>query len=112
MASAADATAPALVDLAVAARHLAVVRAILARHVPDRTVVAFGSRVAGTAKPWSDLDLAILGEVRVPSVVLACLASDFEESDLPFRVDLVDWATASPAFRARVERDGRMIVVA
>lgn len=112
MASSADTTAPALVDLAVAARHLAVVRAILAPHVPDRTVVPFGSRVGGSAKPPSDLGLAILGEVRTPPVDLACLASDFEESDLPFRVDLVEWAAASPAFRARVERGGRMMVVA
>ena len=86
-------------------RHLALVRAILGRHVPDRTVVAFGSRVPGAgvaAKPWSDLDVAILGDQRLPRVVAARLVSDFEESALPFRVDVVEWAAASAAFRQRI----------
>lgn len=90
-------------------QHLALVRAILARHVPDRTVVAFGSRARGTAKPWSDLDLAILGDERLPVVILARLASDFEESMLPFRVDVVERAAAAAAFRERI--DGGAIVV-
>jgi predicted nucleotidyltransferase len=27
--------------------------------VPDAEIIVFGSRIHGTAKPWSDLDLAI-----------------------------------------------------
>lgn len=104
-----DPPAPATADLDISPQHLALVRAILARHVPDRTVVAFGSRATGTAKPWSDLDLAILGDERLPVVVLARLALDFEESTLPFRVDVVQWAAASEAFRARIESDGSTV---
>ncbi len=37
-----------------------------------------------------------------PWVVGARLASDFEESALPFRVDVVPWAAASAAFRQRM----------
>lgn len=82
--------------------HLALVEAILSRHVPTRTVVGFGSRATGAARPWSDLDLAILGDERLPLIVMARLASDLEESTLPFRVDLVDWAAASAEFKARI----------
>lgn len=32
-------------------------RSILAAHVHGRTVLAFGSRVAGNVKPMSDLDV-------------------------------------------------------
>jgi type I restriction enzyme S subunit len=40
---------------------------------------------------------------------MADLAEDFTESDLPFKVDLVDWATTSARFRKVIE--GERIVV-
>ena len=89
----------------VAAPDLQTVREILRRHVPTRKVVAFGSRVTGRAKPFSDLDLAIMGEDAVPSATLAALADDFDESALPFKVDLVDWATIVDSFRDVIRRD-------
>ena len=80
---------------------------ILRRHVPDREVWAFGSRARGTSKEYSDLDLAIVGDSPLPLSVLAALEADFEESDLRFKVDLVDWAAATEAFR-RVIQDQRV----
>lgn len=84
---------------------LRTVRDILQRHLPTRRVIAFGSRTTGRSKPFSDLDLAILGEVAVPSAILAALADDFDESSLPFKVDVVDWATTAPSFRTIIARD-------
>lgn len=84
---------------------LDIVRAILARHVPDREVRAFGSRVAGPAKKFSDLDLAVMGETPVLSSVLADLEEDFRESDLPFKVDVVEWASTKESFRKIIERE-------
>lgn len=84
---------------------LQTVRDILRKHVPTRRVVVFGSRATGLSKRFSDLDLAILGEEPVPASTLAALADDFDESDLPFKVDLVDWATTSPSFRQIIARD-------
>lgn len=80
------------------------VRTILARHVPEREVRAFGSRVAGPSKKFSDLDLAVMGEAPVPSSVLGDLEEDFRESDLPFKVDVVDWATTQESFRRIIEQ--------
>ena len=82
---------------------LAIVRELLLRHVPHREVWAFGSRVKGTTKPFADLDLAILGDTALPPGTLASLAEDFTESDLPFKVDLLDWATTDAAFRERIK---------
>jgi len=81
---------------------------ILRKHLPTRKIVAFGSRVTGRAKRFSDLDLAILGDDPVPSSVLAALAAladEFDESTLPFKVDLVDWATTAESFRNVIRRD-------
>ena len=77
-----------------------IVQAILLCHLPGREVWAFGSRVQGKPKPFSDLDLAVLGEQPLPPATLAALADDFTESDLPYKVDIVDWATTSERFRA------------
>jgi predicted nucleotidyltransferase len=83
---------------------LETVRAILRRCVPEREVRAFGSRVGGSVKRFSDLDLAIMGDEPLPLTVLADLREAFDESDLPFRVDLVEWAVTHPAFQAINDR--------
>ncbi|WP_198320810.1 nucleotidyltransferase family protein [Azohydromonas aeria] len=79
-----------------------IVRAILARWVPDRPVWAFGSRVTGRCKPYSDLDLAVGGAQRLPASLLAALAEAFVESDLPFKVDVLDWNAADASFKSLV----------
>jgi predicted nucleotidyltransferase len=83
--------------------HQQVVLAILRDHIPGRVVRAFGSRVAGSAKPMSDLDLCIMGEKPLPAKQLAALVAAFSDSTLPIKVDVVEWATISPAFRAIIE---------
>lgn len=78
---------------------LARVEAILQRRIPGREVVVFGSRVNGRAQPFSDLDLAVLGEPALSWKERADLIEDFVESDLPIRVDVIDINTVEPAFR-------------
>jgi len=80
------------------------VRRILQTHVPQHEVWAFGSRVKGAAKPYSDLDLAIITQQALPLSVLGALTDAFAESDLPWRVDVVDWACTSDPFRAIIEQ--------
>lgn len=87
------------------APHRAIVLAILQRHVPDREVWAFGSRTTRTAKRHSDLDLAVISDEPLSLETAARLADAFSESDLPWRVDVVDWATTGEAFRRIIERD-------
>jgi len=49
---------------------------------------AYGSRVKGTAKKYSDLDLCYQEEI--PLSVISQLREEFTESDLPFEVELVN----------------------
>lgn len=88
---------------------LAIVREILAKHLPDREVRAFGSRVSGTAKKFSDLDLVVMGDDPVPLSILSALEEAFSESDLPFKVDVVDWAAADENFRRVVWEEGLIV---
>lgn len=96
-----------MLDLAPA--HLARVQAILVRHIPDHEVRAFGSRVSGRAKPWSDLDLAVMTTSRLHIEVLAALRMDFDESDLPFAVEVVDCSTLAASLRRLVEASGVVV---
>ncbi len=85
------------------------VRRILAAHVPEWQVWVFGSRVTGKAKPMSDLDLGLEGMEALPLGKEADLTEAFAESDLPFRVDVVDLLMAHPAFVERVKREGVLL---
>ena len=68
-------------------------------------MLAFGSRATWTAKNYSDLDLAILGDEPLPLDVSSALAEALSDSDLPFKVDLVDWARIDDTFRNIIRRD-------
>lgn len=84
---------------------LAIVQGILKDHLPKGTLAwAFGSRVTWTAKPFSDLDIALEAAAPLPSDVLIDLEEAFEASDLPWTVDIIDLNAVSPEFRAIVER--------
>ena len=79
--------------------HIAVVRRILAEHVPECEVRVFGSRVSGRAQPFSDLDLALVGSINIAPARLEALKDAFSESDLPFMVDVLDWNAIPESFR-------------
>lgn len=81
-----------------------VVLGILNQIVPDHGVWVFGSRAGSTTKPFSDLDLVVLGDQALSLQTLANLREAFSESDLPYRVDVVDWASTSDEFRAVILR--------
>lgn len=86
-----------------------IVNDILQKSVPEYDVWAFGSRARGAAKRYSDLDLAIITPQPMSLSQSAALAEEFAESDLPFKVDIVDWASASDTFRQIIEQQ-RVVV--
>ena len=80
-------------------KHLKTIQYILAEYIPDYEVRAFGSRVKWTAKDYSDLDLAVVGNKPLSFKQKGQLAEAFEESNLPIRVDVLDWQSISEGFR-------------
>lgn len=92
--------------------HLRIVQDVLRKHVPQHEVWAFGSRVTRTAKPYSDLDLVVMTDRPLPLAVSAALEDDFSASDLPWKVDVVDWATTGESFRRIIERDKALVQAA
>lgn len=83
-----------------------IVQDILRQYLPATTTVwIFGSRATATAKPYSDLDLAIdLDGKPLPLNLYADLAQAFTESDLPYKVDIIDWNSIDNSFQEIIKR--------
>lgn len=81
------------------------VRQILYKHLPNVKFWLFGSRIKGTAKHYSDLDIAIISEQPINLTTLSALEEEFAESDLTFKVDLVDWQRISSEFKDVIRKN-------
>ena len=93
-------------SLYLSVRHETILREILRSTAPDCDVWAFGSRAHGRGlKPFSDLDLAVRGGGNAPGHRCAALRCAFEDSNLPFRVDVVEWAWLDETFRELIQRE-------
>lgn len=79
---------------------------IVRRRLPDAAIWVYGSRAAGAARRYSDLDLLLdNGGQPIPGVVMGHLDADFDESSLPIIVDLHDMATTDADFLAGIAGD-------
>lgn len=82
-------------------RHWKIVRDILSKY--PYTFYAFGSRAKGRQRKFSDLDLCSTD--HIPLNVYGQIEEDFEESDLPFKVDIVLWSNMTPKFQTIIQED-------
>lgn len=82
-------------------RHWKIVEEILSKY--PYSFYAYGSRTKGTQKRLSDLDLCF--KDPIPFNIQSHIEEDFEESDLPFLVGLLDWRYISPEFQEVIEKD-------
>ena len=91
-------------NIDLAPNQMETVTRILALLVPDCDVLAFGSRVKGNARKYSDLDLAIKGEEELDFSRYTQLRLAFEESTLPINIDILDWHSIPDSFRENIEK--------
>ena len=80
------------------------VLALLQRHLPNTTAWVYGSRAQWTSRPQSDLDMVVFATPEENSQV-SDLRESFEESNLPFRVDLFIWDEVPEQFRNQIEAE-------
>ena len=79
-------------------------RAVLSQY-PVK-VYLFGSWAKGRPSHHSDIDVAIDPVKPLPPGVLAMLRERFEESRIPYRVEVVDLDATDRSFRDAVVRQG------
>ena len=85
------------------------VLALLQRHLPGTAAWVYGSRAKWTSTPTSDLDIVVFATPEQQPQV-GDLREAFEESNLPFRVDLFVWDDVPESFRERIEADKAPLV--
>jgi predicted nucleotidyltransferase len=81
-----------------------IIQARLAQY-PVR-IFLFGSHATGQAHSTSDVDVAVLPEVDLPTGLLSHVRDAFEKSNVLYNVDLVDISKTDEAFRQRVLSEG------
>ena len=84
----------------------ALLPALLTAIPPHIQVLAFGSRVTGRSRPFSDLDLCLKGVPSLNDVQLADLKERFQNSNFSIRVDIVRYDDLPSSFQAEVDQIG------
>ena len=87
-------------------KYLEQVKTLLRTHVPHAEVWAYGSRVSGGGHVASDLDLVLRNpqNLQEECSTLDELKEAFSESNLPIRVDIMDWTRIPESFHREIER--------
>ena len=87
-------------------RSMATFMRIIAKYVsafPGIEFFVFGSRARGDHKDNSDLDLLIKNDHLLPQSARSQIAEDFEESDLPIKIDIVLNSELYEPYRSQIE---------
>ena len=82
---------------------LALLKELITEYVPECEIRVFGSRIHGTAKPYSDIDIALKCSHPIDRQTMNRLKEALQESTLTIRVDVLDWYTISDEFRRVIE---------
>lgn len=99
--------------IGISQEHQQIIRRELAKFVPGRKrldIFIFGSRCRGDFKKYSDLDLWIEAEPSLSFEELAELHEQFEETELPFTVDVVTSETCLEAYRDAIVTERKLWV--
>jgi predicted nucleotidyltransferase len=92
------------VDINLPPQHRQTLLALVGQFLPNAKVWAFGSRISGNARPWSDLDIVVFPDAGAGRQV-SDLREALDESSLPFRVDVLDWGTLPDSFRQNIRQN-------
>lgn len=92
------------IKLDIKSKDLKLLLELLNQYLPETLVWAFGSRAKFTSNPRSDLDLvAFIAPEQ--EIGFNNLRDALWESDLPFRVDLLDWNAIPESFKKNIEKE-------
>jgi uncharacterized protein len=84
---------------------LEIINRILDKYFADFEVWAFGSRVKGTAKITSDIDLVVVSKEKLEFGKIDIVKEEFMESNISIRVDLLDWNLLDENFKKIIKNN-------
>ena len=75
----------------------------------DVLIVLFGSRARGDYIKTSDIDIGILPKSEMDKNNLILLRERIENSNIPYKVDVVDLSQTSQGFTQKVLEEGEIV---
>ncbi len=90
-------------------RYLDILKSIISHYIPDCEVRIFGSRTRSNCKKYSDIDIVALNNTPLEEKAKRDMMESFDESDIPYRVDFVEWTDLDEQFRAGILKDSILI---
>lgn len=91
-------------QIAIPAEHLRYLLEKIKLYIPNATVWAFGSRVAWSHRPASDLDLAVHCDKQTAKKDIPKLNETLRESDIPFKVQILDFNRLPENMQANIKK--------
>lgn len=82
-------------------RHLVIVQDILSEY--NYSFYIFGSRITDKAKKFSDLDLFYKDNIPLKDIL--AIEDKFEDSNLPYTVDLINYNSSEPEFQKIMDKN-------
>lgn len=80
--------------------------AVVSALFPNAKIYLFGSRARGTHGEWSDIDIAIDAEKKLPRVDVGEVRDMLRESNIPYKIDVVDLHGVSEEMRKMILQEG------
>lgn len=90
-------------------KELEIIQEILSHYEAIQSALLFGSRARGTFRAASDVDIALKGAITIK--LIAKIKAEFEDSNLPFFVDIVDYARADNALKNEIDTQGVLFYI-
>lgn len=84
-------------------KYIKFIKKTIGEVLSDVEIFIFGSRTQGKARKYSDVDIALKGEI--PFADLLKIKANFEDSTFPYKVDVIDLANIKPEFFRIIEKD-------
>jgi predicted nucleotidyltransferase len=89
--------------------YIDIIKRIINRYIPNSEIKIFGSRANNSSNNNSDIDIAIISNKKIDLKTLAKIKMAFEESDIPYRVDIIDYMSASENFKKIIDSSSERI---
>lgn len=83
-------------------KYIDFIKKTISKYLGSFEVYLYGSRVKGTSKKYSDVDIPLLSD-ELTEDIKSKINIDFENSTFPFKVDIIDLKTISDDFKILIK---------
>ena len=99
-----------IMEYGLSIRTLNTLSAIFCKHSGIKQVILYGSRAKGNFRAGSDIDISIKTDVSFSRTDLLRIGNDFDDSDLPYFVDVSIYNKLSNTdLKAHIDRVGKLL---